>query len=261
MSPPQLIAFAHAYGMGVDPILPVTEKNTQDMIRDECGGEPALCLLSGLPEEEAERIAVLLGDNLPEAVGEVVQWAADTVRREMNTVLLQVYLAAERLDRLSIDRGRRLGSLNQDALKKSFAHLDERRAQTYDSIYPRLQKDVRIALAGQQQLAAGRLRTYGSSGLERLMQSGGWPKNVEVRVPQQDWPALITNYGQKDLYLFFQECALKVATRGSIVKIQRLEFRFDPESARIMRADTTAVSLPPAGRDPKKLLDILLGML
>lgn len=261
MSPTKLIAFAHVYGIGLDPILPITAKNMRDLIERECGGDAAQCLLNELPEADREELEELLGDDLSDALGEILEWATERVRQEANLVLLQVYLAAEQLDRLSIDRGRRIGSLNQDALMTSFSHLDARRAQVFDSIYPRLQRSARLELQSQQFDTAGRMMSHGQAGLDRLMKSPGWPKNVEVRVPPEDWAALLGHYGKKNFFRFIQNSAQKVSKRETIVKIQRLAFRFDPNGAKILRDGTTTVSLPPVQRKPKLLLAQLLEML
>ena len=92
--------------------------------------------LSGQPLKEfvdnqlPERIAALLerryGARLAADIARAVSWAGDLYSREVNATLIQLLLASEELDRLSVDRGEKIDVLDRRMTLRSFDALDAR---------------------------------------------------------------------------------------------------------------------------------------
>jgi hypothetical protein len=135
LTPPQLIALAHAYNLSNEPLPPITDRDIDNWISDECGGALKDCLLSRLPSQLRPAADAAWGDSA--TLEDSVRWAADLARREMNRLLLDVMLAAERLDGLTVGEGRRPGELNRDRIYSSYASLDRRRASGLASVFKR----------------------------------------------------------------------------------------------------------------------------
>ena len=133
MTPPQLIALAHVYGLGNEPLPPVTDRDIDKWINDECGGPLRDCILSRIPKEQRAVAEAAWPDDA--ALADSVRWAADLAKREVNRILLNVMLAAERLDTLTVGNGLRPGELNRGAVRSSFESLDKRQIKQLAPVF------------------------------------------------------------------------------------------------------------------------------
>ncbi len=133
LSPPQLIALAHAYNLSNDPLPPVTSRDIDNWINDECSGPLKNCLLSRLPSQLRPAADEAWDDD--GTLQQSVQWAAELAKREVNRMLLNVMLAAEQLDALTVGGGRRPGEMNRNSVMGSFESLDSRQSKSLAPLF------------------------------------------------------------------------------------------------------------------------------
>lgn len=91
---------------------------------DAAGAQKAL---RALPELAARELRAHAGPAAAEALDQALALAAQSVRREINRAVLQLMLAAEEFDRLTVDRGLKPGDLGARMIAESFKRLDERK--------------------------------------------------------------------------------------------------------------------------------------
>ena len=123
LDPQAMLAIFNAYSLSADPAPPVRTRDIKDGVAMLTSD-----LLSEIPpDRRAELEAALGGAELAEITGAAAAVLTDAIRRELNDILLQAMLSAESLDELSVGRGLRPGELNAGAIRRSFAHPDDRR--------------------------------------------------------------------------------------------------------------------------------------
>ncbi|MFA6318452.1 MAG: hypothetical protein WC943_13670, partial [Elusimicrobiota bacterium] len=83
-------------------------------------------VLTRVPDELVAFVRERFGADISREVGRVTGWAADLLRAEVNGAVLELMLASEELDRLSVDRGRKVGGLDVRMAMASFDRLDRR---------------------------------------------------------------------------------------------------------------------------------------
>ncbi|MDP3542178.1 MAG: hypothetical protein Q8T11_06860, partial [Elusimicrobiota bacterium] len=140
LDPQALLAIFNAYSLGADPVPAIRARD----IKDGVASLAADLLAQIPPDRRAQLEAALGGADLAEITGAAAAVLTNVIRRELNGILLGAMLSAESLDEVSVGRGLRPGELNAGAIRRSFAHLDDRRAAAAasDADLPR-----RVALA------------------------------------------------------------------------------------------------------------------
>ncbi len=264
---PLVIAAAHAYGLALTPLPPMTSKDGREVLepwlngrlaeRLGCSGNTAQavtdCLLAKLPAEEAEVLRRTYGKDITNVLQTGVSWAADVARREMNALLLQVFLASERLNELTVDRGRRIGDMNTLALMASFAARDRKDRDDLAPILRRASARIQGELAAADEALRRQLSDYGRARLSALQAGGG--ASVHIAVRPGHWPALLAAYGDERLFSIIAECRAALAARSTPARPARLliELNEDPflNGLRVSTGGVNVVSLPvrplPAG--------------
>ncbi len=148
------------------------------------------------------------------AVAEMTSWAADLLRRELNLATIQMMLAAEELDRLTVDHGKKAGDLGVEMIARSFEQLDARkRGKMSDGV----REAKRVAFAnfadGERALAA-RLTTLGRERLSEMTLDPSWPQGFEIRIAEGDWAPLLSAYGDGAFFDLLKRCAEKRRASG-----------------------------------------------
>lgn len=87
-------------------------------------------VLRALPEQAARELRAHAGPEAAKALDQALALAAQSVRREVNRAVLQLMLAAEEFDRLTVDRGLKPGDLGARMISESFKRLDERKRRS-----------------------------------------------------------------------------------------------------------------------------------
>ncbi|MBI5210794.1 MAG: hypothetical protein HY927_12560 [Elusimicrobia bacterium] len=264
LTAPVVIAAAHAYGLSLTPVPPMTERDARQgldpfmhkKIGEQLGcGDPtgdakavSECLLGKAPDAATrERLRRTYGDDLEPLLKEAVSWASDVVRREVNALLLQVFLAAERLNELTVDHGERIGDLNARALTASFSRLDRRSRADVGRVLRLGREDLQAAVAAQDKAMKGRLSDYGGQRLAWLQAQPSWPANVEITVRPEHWAPLLAVYGDDKLFGFILRAKGELARRPGAAGRLLIEFDRNPllGGVSVIRGDPVVVRLPP----------------
>lgn len=229
MTAPMVLAAAHAYGLSVATLPPITERDA----RESLDAFLTRKLQAKLPEGALDKID-------PELAKAAIGWPSDVIRREMNRLVLQVILAAETLNELSVDKGERLADHNVRALMGSFEHLDRRsRARTTDTL-TRAATSVREELAAQDKRIREELADYGAARLAWLQSQPAWPKGVRIAVRDADWAPLLSYYG--DAKLFDLILKAKAEHGGNIL----ITYGQNAFGTTIVKGDPTEIRLGPS---------------
>jgi hypothetical protein len=275
MSAPLVIAAAHAYGLSLTPLPPITEKDAREsldkFLLDKIGKEAGCaagpqprattdCILSKIPEKQRDELRAVYGNNLDQLISAAVKWPSDVIRHEMNKLALQVILAAETLNEISVDGGQKIADLNVRGLMKSFEYLDKRSRKFQKGVYERMEKGLRDELAEQESAMRAYLQEYGSGRLSWLQQQASWPANVQIAVRPEDWADLLAIHGDAKLFDMILRIKGKMAAPAQqqyAAKTKRLLISLDrhnPLNAiTFVRGDPSELKLPAKAVDLKHL--------
>jgi hypothetical protein len=216
--PPQLAASLQArYGAGLASLLPAAGAS---------GAELEALLLGRVPGELTSLLKEQYRGEASVALAQMTAWAAEILEYQINATLLQLLLASEELNRLTVDHGVKIPDWSVRMAMDSFRKLDQR---SHD-VVPVLVGAAAGALAKQTSADEARLAahitTYGRDRLAAVTQDRAWPRGLTVEVPEQSWPPLISLYGDGPLFDFIEKigAAQKGVPDGLAVAID-----FDPE--------------------------------
>lgn len=273
MSPALVIAAAHSYGLSLSPVPPVTAKDIGSLdalMLDKLGGKAGCqpgpqpqtatdCILSNLPDGVRQDVEKNYAGFVDVALKAAVSWPAGVLRREVDRMALQVILAAETLDELSVDHGERIADLNVRGLMRSFDRLDERSQAVDRRALGSAERDLGAELQAQDRALRAQLTDYGAARLAWLQSQPAWPSNVGIAVRPEDWAPLLAAYGDAKLFDFVLKCKAELAaSRGSAPARVLLELDRTPlQSVMVSRGAVTVISLPAKGAD-LSLFDLAL---
>lgn len=156
-------------------------------------------VLRALPEQAARELRAHAAPEAAKALAQALALAAQSVRREINRAILQLMLASEEFDRLTVDRGMKPGDLGARMISESFKRLDERnrrglraqRAASIDRLRTRIVEEAHeaaIVSAGE----AGRT-------MDALRAAPGWPAGLTVELDAATRTELVKAYGEEAL--------------------------------------------------------------
>ncbi len=261
LNAPMIIAAANAYGLSLSPIPPITSANARQSLDAfllnqgasalGCpkGAQPQAatdCLLAQLPKAEADKLRQQYGDDINAILKAAVQWPSDVIRREMNQAVLQVILAADTLNELTVEKGARLSELNEHGLMASFQYLDERSRRENARVFSAAKQDLKEELAAQDAAMREQLAEYGASRLAWLQGQAAWPSGVRVAVRPGDWAPLLAVYGDKQIFDLILRCKAALAAKGGNQGLLITLDRVSPlNSVTISRGNPAELRLPP----------------
>lgn len=148
------------------------------------------------------------------AVAEMTSWAADLIRRELNLATIQLMLAAEELDRLTVDRGRKAGDLGVEMIVRSFNQLDTRKRDKMSrGVVSAKRGAMEDFTAGERALAA-RMTSMGRERLSEMTLDPSWPAGFNLVVADEQWAALLSAYGDGAFFDLVARCAAKRRATG-----------------------------------------------
>ncbi|MBI5245876.1 MAG: hypothetical protein HY923_01745 [Elusimicrobia bacterium] len=158
-----------------------------------------IAVLRALPEQAAKDLRANMAPEAAKALDQALALAAQSVRREINRAVLQLMLASEEFDRLTVDRGMKPGDLGARMISESFKRLDERnrrdlrtrRAGSIERLRTRIVEESHEAAVAD---AGSFART-----LETLRAAPGWPAGLHVRVDTTTRTELVKVYGEDAL--------------------------------------------------------------
>ena len=260
LTAPVLIAAAHAMSLGLTSVPPMTARDakgalepylTESAVKElGCQGKDAAamsdCLLSKLPKAEQDYLRRTYGKDLEGLIKAGVAWASDIVRREINAMLLQVFLAAERLNALTVDQGQRIGAMNNRALVDSFLYKDARQKKESKPFLERAVRQLRSELKDRDESIRAKLTEYGRLRLAAVQSAGD--ASVHVAIRAKDWPRLLAIYGDERLFSIIAEARERLAKDATPQAPARLiiELNEDPvlNGTRWTRGNPSVLALP-----------------
>ena len=204
--PPTAAAALRArFGSNLEGLLPpagATADQMRDFLRNRLGAELSAALGSEFKGAAAK------------AVAEMASWAADLLRREINLATIQLMLAAEELDRLTVDHGRKAGDLGVEMIASSFNKLDARkRGKMSDGVHAAKRAALETFAGGERALAA-RLTSMGRERLSEMTLDPSWPRGLTVAVDDAMWAPLLSAYGDGAFFDLVARCAAKRRALG-----------------------------------------------
>lgn len=202
-------------------------------------------LLERVPPDLAAWLAQRYGADVAQGLATMTGWAAEIIRREINMLMIRLILASEELNRLTVDRGRKIDDLNLRFAMRSFQMLDERRrTKVEDRI-----KDIQLKAAAQaerdERAFVDRLTLQGKAQLAALHQAQGWPKGLVIEVADEDVAPLFAYYGDVALFQMFAQMA--EAYKKLEKKELALAFDFIEPGTPSIAMNGTAIRVAPGG--------------
>jgi hypothetical protein len=267
LSAPMVLAAANAYSLSLSPLPPITEKDARGALDPyllgklsgaagcAAGPQPRAttdCILKGLPDDVRAGIEDQYGGNIDQLLKAAVAWPSDVLRRELDRMALQIILAAETLNDLSVDQGERIADLNVRGMLKSFEFLDERGRRAQSKVLHAASEALKSDLAADDASLRAQLSEYGSARLDWLQKQAAWPSNVRVVVRPDDWAPLLAVYGDAKLF------DLILRAKGSLARSHpsspaRLLISLDAanplNAVTLVRGDPAELRLPPRAVD------------
>lgn len=229
LSAPMVVAAAHAYSLSLTPLPGITAADARGSLDpflmkklsdaagcDKNGDAAALtdCLLKDLQPAERAQLQKAFGGDLSRVLADAVSWPADIIRREIDAAMLQVMIAAEKLNELTGDGGERLSALNDRALRRSFDLLDARDRERNKTVFVELRRARERDVAAEDAALRARLADYGASRLAWLQSQPSWPAGVRVAVRSQDWPRLLAIHGDAAVFDLILRAKARLVERG-----------------------------------------------
>lgn len=167
-------------------------------------------VLRALPEQAAKELRAHMAPEAAKALDQALALAAQSVRREINRAVLQLMLASEEFDRLTVDRGMKPGDLGARMISESFKRLDERnrrglRAQRAASI-----ERLRTRIVEEAHEAAVAASASAGLTMEALRGAPGWPAGLTVELDAATRAELVKAYGEDALAAAVARLALSL---------------------------------------------------
>ncbi|MBI3553153.1 MAG: hypothetical protein HY077_11615 [Elusimicrobia bacterium] len=170
-------------------------------------------LLNRLPDEITKMLEQKYGAQMAAGIAQAVSWAGDLLRREINMTLIQLLLASEELDRLTVDHGEKISDLNLRMAMRSFEMLDARGKREARSKVRDIKETI-VQEAGQDEAAlADKFKAHGKASLQAIQLDPSWPAGLRIEVDEQAWMALCTLYGDGRLFDLIDRMKQKYAAK------------------------------------------------
>lgn len=156
-------------------------------------------VLRALPEQAAKDLRANMAPEAAKALDQALALAAQSVRREINRAVLQLMLASEEFDRLSVDRGMKPGDLGARMISESFKRLDERNRRGLRARRAASIERLRTRIVEEAHEAA--TASAGSIGrtMDALHAAPGWPAGLHVQIDPTTRTELVRVYGEDAL--------------------------------------------------------------
>lgn len=193
------------FGANLEGLLPpagATAEQMRDFLKNRLAAE-----LSGALGAEFRGAAA-------RSVAEMVSWAGDLLRRELNLATIQLMLAAEELDRLTVDHGKKAGDLGVEMIARSFNQLDARKRGKMSDGVTRAKAIAFADFAEGDRALAARFTSLGRERLSEMTLDPSWPQGFTVAVADDQWAPLLGAYGDGAFFDLVARCAAKRRATG-----------------------------------------------
>lgn len=189
--PPQAAQYLQQqYGVDLKGLL------TPNMTRDQL----KTLLTTTLPDKLTDFLNRQYGPQLAQGLAAATSWAGELLSRQINMTLIQMMLASEELNRLSVDHGRKINDLDLRFAMRSFDMLDAReRPRAVNRL-----KDVKARLAeeagNQEARLIDRVKAQAKAQLQSLQLDPSWPEGLRVSIPDESLAPLFNYYGDGEVF-------------------------------------------------------------
>jgi len=163
------------------------------------------------------------------AVAEMTSWAAELLRRELNLATIQLMLAAEELDRLTVDHGRKAGDLGVEMIARSFEQLDTRKRDKMSRSVTQVKRVAMENFAAGERVIAARLTSMGRERLSAMTLDPSWPAGFNLVIADEQWAPLLSAYGDGAFFDLLSRCAAKRRATGKTAPFT-LRFEYGAEN-------------------------------
>ncbi len=158
-----------------------------------------IAVLRALPERAATDLRANMAPAAAKALDQALALAAQSVRREINRAVIQLMLASEEFDRLTVDRGMKPGDLGARMISESFKRLDERNRRDLRTRRAASIEFLRTRIVEESsEVAAAAAGSVGRT-LDALHAAPGWPAGLQVRIDAATRTELVKAYGEDAL--------------------------------------------------------------
>lgn len=205
------------FGANLENLLPpagATADQMRDFLRNRLGAE----------------LSAALGDEFrgaaAKAVAEMASWAGELLRRELNMATIQMMLAAEELDRLTVDHGKKAGDLGVEMIARSFTMLDARKRERMSDGVRGAKRLALEDFAGDDARLSARLVALGRERLSELTLDPSWPAGLEVSVADDQWAPLLGAYGDGAFFDMIRRAGEKRRASGKTAPL-KVSFEFE----------------------------------
>lgn len=169
-------------------------------------------------------------DAAARSVAEMVSWASELLRRELNLTTIQLMLAAEELDRLTVDHGRKAGDLGVEMIARSFEMLDTRKRDKMSRAVSSVKRVAMEDFTAGERVIAARLTTMGRQRLAMMTLDPNWPGGFNLVVDDEQWAPLLSAYGDGAFFNLLARCVEKRRATGKTAPFT-LKFEYAQDSA------------------------------
>lgn len=169
-----------------------------------------IAVIRALPEHAARELRANMGPDAAKALDQALALAAQSVRREVNRAVLQLMLASEEFDRLTVDRGMKPGDLGARMISESFKRLDERNRRGLRTQRGASIERLRTQIVEEAHEAAVVSADSLGRTLNALHAAPGWPAGLQMRIDAATRTELVKAYGEDSLAAAVARLALSL---------------------------------------------------
>jgi hypothetical protein len=158
-----------------------------------------LAVIRSLPEQAAKDLRANMAPEAAKALDQALALAAQSVRREINRAVIQLMLASEEFDRLTVDRGMKPGDLGARMISESFKRLDERNRRDLRTRRAASIELLRTRIVEESQEVNAAAASKVGQTMEALHAAPGWPAGLHVQIDAATRTELVKAYGEDAL--------------------------------------------------------------
>jgi hypothetical protein len=135
------------------------------------------------------------GKQIAANLASVVSWAGSVLSREVNKIILQMTIAGEQLDALTVGKGRKVDALARQSAIEAFDRLDSRRPLDAPSLAAQVRHEAEKKADRDDDELLRRLTVDGLAELEALQKDPEWPQGLRVEVDPAAVAPILVSYG------------------------------------------------------------------
>lgn len=182
---------------------------------------------------------------LAQQVSQALALAESIAVQETNMLLLQLMLAAEEFDRVTVDHGVKIPDLNVQFAQHSLDTLIEREHGPAEDMQKMCTRAAALAVEDGQKRLREQFKEYGRSRLAALQAGPAWPRGLRLAVDEDAWPGMLAAYDADPIFSLI-DCIARRFPAGQVT------LKYDPAApAASVWKDPTGVWITLPRPNPK----------